>query len=402
MLGILNDIRVLELSNTVGGAFAAKLLADQGARVIKMEKPLEGDQSRHEPPFLGGDPDPEKSSLFLALNTNKRGITLNLESASGRQLLLRLVKDADLVIESFTPSYLDNLGVGFEAMLKVNPRVVLTSVTYFGQTGPYSQYHGDDLICQAMGGFLYGVTGFNDRAPMGTALYQMELTSGRNAANASMVALMQQKQGGLGQHVDVSVYESSVSVPGGAMYPYSFNGAVSRRPAADTAVLDGMHLKTKDGEATLTTAGTGGKPMETWAELLGAPALLDPRFKTRDARRTLWKEQFDVVQEKLLQWTNDDLMRETMARGLVIGLVLSTFQVVESEHLKARKFWVEIDHPVAGKFKYPGPGFLMDGANPLAGSMPAPLLGQHNVAVFCDQLGITKEDLGILVASGAV
>ena len=402
MLGILKDVKALEITNTVGGAFTAKLLADQGAGVIKVENPKEGDPARHEPPFLSAEPDPEQSSLFLAMNTNKRGITLNLESAAGRQLLLKLVKDIDLVIESFTPGYLNKLGVGFDALVKVNPKLVMTSVTYFGQTGPYAEWQGDELIAEAMGGFLYAVTGFNDRPPMGTALYQMELTAGRNAANATLVALMQQGQGGLGQHVDVSVYESAVSVPGNAIFPYSFNGTVARRAAADTAVVDGMHLKTKDGEVTLTTAGTGGKPMETWAELLDAPKLLDPRFKTREARRTLWKEQFDVVQEKLLNWTNDDLMRETMKKGLVIGLVLSTFQVVESEHLKARKFWVEIQHPKAGKFKYPGPGFSVNGENPLAGSTPAPLLGQHNVEIYCGKLGVSKEDLGILVASGAV
>lgn len=403
MFNILEDVKVLELSNIVGGAFCAKLLADQGAKVIKIEKPREGDQSRHEPPFLGGgDPDPEKSSLFLALNTNKRGTTLNLEDALGRDLLLKLMKDVDIVIESFIPGYLDKLGIGYEAMRHVNPKVILTSLTYFGQTGPYSQYHGDDLICQAMGGYLYAVTGFNDRPPMGTALYQMELTGARHAASATLAALMRQRQGHTGQHVDVGIYETAVSVPSGAVYPYSFNGTIQHRPAADTNVLDGMHLNTKDGEVTLTTAGTAGKPMETWSEFLGVPELLDPRFKTRNGRLKYWKEQYDVIQVKLLEWTNEDFMRETMSRGLVIGLVQSTFQVVESAHLKARDFWVEIDHPKAGKFKYPGPGFLMDGANPLAGSTPAPLLGQHNVQVYCDELGLSKEELGILTASGTV
>ena len=383
---------MLELSNSVAGACASEPLADQGASVIKIEPPQEGDFARHEPPFLS--PDPEQSSLFLATNTHKRGITLDSETKVGRELLLKLVQNTDPVIETFTPSYLEKLGADFRDLIEINPKLVMTSVTYFGQTGPYAKWHGDELTMEALGGFLYTVTGFNDHAPRGTALYQMELKAGRNAANATAVALMQQQMGGVpGQHVDVSIYASTVSVQP-SITAYSFNDTVGRRAGADTMVLDGMHLKTKDGEVTLATAGTAGKPMETWAEFLGTPEVLDPRFKTRERRRTLWKQQFDVVQEKLLNWTNDDLIRETTKKGLVIDLVLSTFRVVESEHLKACKFWVEIHHPTTGTFKYPGPSFQLDVENPLSDNTPAPLLGPHNAKVYCRQLGMSMEGPG--------
>ena len=402
MLGILDDVKVLELSNIVGGAFAAKLLGDQGAQVIKIEKPKEGDLSRYEPPFFGAVPDPEKSTLYLAMNTNKRGITLNLEDAAGRDLFLRLAQDMDVIIESYAPGYLDGLGIGFDAIHRVNPKAILSSLTYFGQTGPYAHYHGDDLVCQAMGGYLYAVTGTSDKPPMGTALYQMELTGARGASIATVAALLQKNQGGEGQHIDTSIMEAAVSTPGGLIQGYSYQGNIQRRGAGDTNVMDGMHLKTKDGEVTLTTAGTGGKPMETWAEFLGEPGLLDPKFQTRQGRLTHWQEQYDLVQSKLLQWENLDLMREATAKGLVIGLVQSTFQVIDSPHLKERKFWVEIDHPKVGKLRYAGPAFLIDGENPSADGVPAPLLGQHNVDVYCDELGVSREELGILTACGAV
>src|SRR4051812_43501689 len=167
MDGILSDVKVLELAHAPSGAFCAKLLADQGADTITVEPPGSGDPVRAEPPFIGGEPHPDQSTAFLALNTNKRGITLNLEAAEGRSLLLRLASDADIIIESFQPEHLTGLGLGYDTLKAQNPRLILVSITYFGQDGPYAQYTGSDLIAQAMGGFLYAVTGPADRPPMG-------------------------------------------------------------------------------------------------------------------------------------------------------------------------------------------------------------------------------------------
>lgn len=401
-LGILNDVHVLELSNIVSGAFCAKLLADQGAGTIKQETPGTGDPTRREPPFLGGVPDPERSSLFLAHNTNKRGITLNLKSAAGRELFARLVKHADVVIESFAPGYLGGLGMGHEAMRRLNPSIVLTSITYFGQSGPYAHYHGDDLICQAMGGYLYAVTGASDRPPMGTALYQMELTAARAAAIATLAAILQQQGRSPGQHIDVSVFEAAVSTPANLIQDYAFQGASPRRGEADNSVMDGMHLKTQDGEVTLTTRGTSGQPMQAWAAFLREPRLLDPKFQTPEGRGSSWRELLALVQPKLLAWNGQDLMREAAARRLVLGLVQSPLQVIESPHLAERGHWVELEHEAVGTLKYPGPAFLIDGSNPAVGGKAAPLLGEHNVEVYCGELGLTREELCVLAACGAI
>lgn len=402
MEGILSGVKVLELAHAPSGAFCAKLLADQGADAIKVEPPGEGDPLRHEPPFIGGEPHPDRSTTFLALNTNKRGVTLDMTQAAGRDLFLQLASSADVVIESFQPGRLAELGLAYETLNANNPKLILLSISYFGQHGPYAQYKGDDLIAQATGGFLYAVTGTADKPPMGTALQQMELTAGRNGVIAIMAALMQREQTGASAHIDISVMEAAIATPSGLVHPYSFTGRNPRRGSGDTNVMDGLHLPTRDGEVTLTTAGTGGKPMEVWSEFLGEPRLLDPKFATRVSRQENWEELRDLVAPKLKEWNNLDLMRETMARGLVIGLVQSPQQVVESPHLAERGYFVELEHPDVGALKYPGPGFFIDGANPMQTTRAAPRLGEHNAEVYGGQLGLTNETLSRLKTARVV
>src|SRR5688572_18908021 len=211
MDGILSELKVLELAHAPSGAFCAKLLADQGADTIKVEPPGAGDPARDEPPFIDGKPHPDRSTTFLALNTNKRGITLDVGQAAGRSLFLKLVSDADVIIESFPPGHLTSLGLGYETLKAENAKAILLSISYFGQHGPYAHYKGDDLIAQAMGGYLYAVTGRADQPPMGTALQQMELTAGRNGVIAIMAALMRRDRTGEGGHIDLSVMEAAIA-----------------------------------------------------------------------------------------------------------------------------------------------------------------------------------------------
>ncbi len=401
-MGILDDIKVLELTNNRSGAYCAKLVADQGADTLKVEPPGWGDQARHEPPFVGGEPHPDRGTLFLAFNTNKRSITLDLEQQAGRDLLLRLAANVDVVIESYPPGHLDQLGVGYSALKAANPGLVLVSITYFGQEGPYRDYQGNDLVAQATGGYLYAVTGSAHLPPMGTALEQMEITVARNGAIAIMMALFQRQETEEGQHIDLSTMEAAVSTPSGLLHPYSFTGRSPKRGGSDGNVMDGMHIPTKDGEVTLTTAGTGGRPMEAWAEFLEEPGLQDPKFASRRGRMENWEELYELVAPKLAQWNNLDLMQETMVRGLVVGLVQSPQQVVESPHLEERGYFVEMDHPEVGELKYPGPGFLIDGVNPMETRYPAPRLGEHNVEVYSGQLGLSLEELGVLRAARVI
>jgi crotonobetainyl-CoA:carnitine CoA-transferase CaiB-like acyl-CoA transferase len=402
MTGILSDIRVLELTHRPSGAFCAKLLADQGADTIKVEPPGWGDQARHEPPFIGGEPHPDRSTVFLAFNTNKRGVTLDIGQAAGRELFLQIVESADVVIESFPPGHLDQLGIGYGALKDINPRIILLSITYFGQDGPYAHYQGDDLVAQAMGGYLYAVTGSADRPPMGTALQQMEITAARNGAIAIMAALLDREETGEGAYIDLSVMEAAVSTPSGLIHPYTYTGRSPRRGGSDRNVMDGMHLPTRDGEVTLTTAGTGGRPMAAWAEFLEEPGLLDSKFATRQSRLENWEELHSLVAPKLARWNNLDLIKETMTRGLVIGLVQSPEQVAESPHLAERGYFVELDHPEVGRLNYPGPGFFIDGVNPVETARAAPRLGEHNTEVYSGELGLSTEELGLLRAARVI
>ena len=402
MPGILSELRVLELTHRPSGAYCAKLLADQGADTVKVEPPGWGDQARHEPPFIDEVPHPDRGTSYLAFNTNKRGITLDVEQAEGRELFERLAATADIILESYPPGRLAELGLGYEQLSQSNPGLILVSITYFGQDGPYAGYQGDDLVAQAMGGYLYAVTGSASQPPMGTALEQMEITAARNGAVAVMAALLRREQSGKGTHIDVSTMEAAASTPSGLIHPYTYTGRNPHRGGSDGNVMDGMHLPTLDGEVTLTTAGTGGRPMEAWAEFLEEPGLLDPKFASRGGRMEHWEELHGLVAPKLAQWTNLDLMRETMARGLVIGLVQTPQQVVESPHLEERGFFVEMDHARAGPLKYPGSGFFIDGENAMASARPAPRLGEHNVEILCGELGLTVRDLGLLRAARVI
>ena len=402
MPGILSDLRVLELTHRPSGAFCSKLLADQGADTIKVEPPGWGDQSRHEPPFIGDEPHPDRSSTFLAFNTSKRGISLDIEQAEGRNLFLRLAESADVIVESYPPGKLGELGMDYPTLSAANPRLVLVSITYFGQGGLYASHQGDDLVAQAMGGYLYAVTGSASMPPMGTALQQMEITAARNGAVAVMAALLRREQSEQGTHIDVSTMEAAVSTPSGLIHPFTYTGRNPHRGGSDGNVMDGMHLPTLDGEVTLTTAGTGGRPMQSWAEFLEEPGLLDPRFATRGGRMEHWEDLYALVAPRLAQWTNLDLMRETMARGLVIGLVQTPRQVVESPHLEERGFFVELDHPEAGPLLYPGPGFFMDGENAMDPARPAHRLGEHNAEILSGELGLSLRELGLLRAARVI
>jgi crotonobetainyl-CoA:carnitine CoA-transferase CaiB-like acyl-CoA transferase len=401
MLGLLDDVRVLELTNGLSGAFCAKLLADQGADTLKVELPGRGDPSRHEPPFIGGGPHPDRSALFLAFNTNKRSITLDVTTPTGRAVLLRLIAERDILIESFAPGYLADRGLDYNALRQVNPGLIMTSITPFGQTGPYRDYYGNDLIAQAMGGFLY-MTGKTDRPPMGTALAQMEIVAARNAVIAIMAALLQQRETGEGQPIDVSMMEAVVSTPPNFIHQFSFTGTIAGRGFGESAVLDGMHLATSDSPVTLTTAGTGGNPMETWAAFLNEPRLRDPKFSSRQGRVQHSEELLALVQGKLSQWKAHDFMKAAMDQRLVVGVVQNPEEVVNCPHLAERGSFAILDHPDVGTLQYPGAGFLVDGVNPVAGGRAAPRLGEHNAAIYGGELGLAPEELAMLRAEGVI
>ena len=371
------------------------MLADQGATVIKVES-LNGDPLRYDPPFLQTSSGELISSSFLSFNTNKFGITLDITQPEAAKICKELVNTCDICIESFEPGYLANLGLDHESLMATNDTLIMLSITYYGQTGPYAHYRADELTSQAIGGFLYAVTGSADKPPMGTVLNQMEITTARNGVVAIMAAVLNRDAQGVGSYIDLSTAESVVATPSQLIHPRSYTGRNPKRGGSDTNVMDGMHLPTKDGEVTLTTAGTGGKPMEVWSEFLDEPRLLDQKFSNRSGRLEHWEELYNLVAPKLMNWENIPLMEATMAQGLVIGLVQSPLQVLQSPHLSERGYFVYIDDPELGNLAYPGPGFFIDGENIMTSDRVAPRLGQHNDYIFTEVLKLSSgviEDL---------
>ena len=401
MEGILSDIRVLELGESPSVAFCGKLLADQGATVIKVES-LNGDPLRYDPPFLQTSSGELISSSFLSFNTNKFGITLDITQPEAAKICKELVNTCDICIESFEPGYLAHLGLDHESLMATNDTLIMLSITYYGQTGPYAHYRADELTSQAIGGFLYAVTGSADKPPMGTVLNQMEITTARNGVVAIMAAVLNRDAQGVGSYIDLSTAESVVATPSQLIHPRSYTGRNPKRGGSDTNVMDGMHLPTKDGEVTLTTAGTGGKPMEVWSEFLDEPRLLDEKFSNRSGRLEHWEELYNLVAPKLMNWENIPLMEATIAQGLVIGLVQSPLQVLQSPHLSERGYFVYIDDPELGNLAYPGPGFFIDGENIMTSDRVAPRLGQHNDYIFTEVLKLSSSVIEDLRSQDAI
>lgn len=402
MFTMLEDIKIIEVSNSLGGAACSKMLGDLGAEVLKVEPPGLGDPCRLEPPFLDGIVDLDRSGLFLAYNTNKKSITLNLEAKEGLELFLKLIPLVDVVVESYKVGHLDKLGAGYSALREINPRVILVSITPFGQMGPYKDFVSSDLVTQALGGHLI-TGGDSDREPMAFPDNQAAFITGRNSALATMAAVLHQRQTGEGQHVDISEVEAFAQV--WHANRYTFTGEISGRGSGGGQgnVMDSMHLQAQDGYVTLTTAGTSGADsMDAWADFFEEPLLKDPKWKSARVRRESWHELKDLVEGKLKQMKKYDFFQKAMEKRLVVGVVQSPEDIVNCPHLEFRGSLVQLNHPVVGELKYSGPGFLANNENTAAAGKAAPRLGEDNQEIFVNTLGLTTDQLGSLHTSGVI
>ena len=389
----LSDVKVLDLTRYIAGPYCTKLLADYGADVIKIERPGSGDPARSMGPFFKDDPHPEKSGLFMHLNTNKRSITLNLKSATGRKILKELVKGVDVLVENFSPRVMPSLGLSYEELEKVNPRLVMTSISNFGQTGPYRDFKASDLIIFGIGGAMYD-NGLPEREPTKKGGRVIEYQGGAHAATATMVALFIAKYQGIGQQVDVSLMETQMGTIDRRMsylLAYQYNGDVTPRmdPRAKTKYPQGVY-PCKDGYWRLWGYG----PLwQRFAKAVDMPELAtDPRFCTLEAQAK--PGHFDEFQGILIPYsmerTKEELVTKAQAAGILCGPINTTKDLLGDAQWRSREFWVEVEHPVVGKLTYPGAPVKAE-EMPWRVRRPAPLLGQHNQEVY-GGLGYTKED----------
>ena len=391
-LAPLDDVRVLDLSEGVAGPFATKLLAALGADVLKVERPGSGDVARSQPPFLGDDPHPEKSGLFLYLNTSKRSVTLDLEQATGRDLCRRLLAQADLVVEGFRPGRLAGWGLGYDALEAIRPGVVLVSVTDFGQDGPYRDWQSSDLVALALGGSLY-IAGSPDREPIKIGGQPAQFFAGLSAFSGAMIALHHRDATGEGQHVDVSLHEGIATAQEypGAAWAY-------KREIRERVNVNAPMFEVSDGYIGIMF------PQRSWprfCELIGHPELeTDPRFATHPLRRDHMDELRAVIDEWTVGRRKADLYHEAQEARVPVGYVCDAEDLTESPQYRHRGYFVEIDHPVAGRLTYPGmPLKLGDYEWRLE---RAPLLGEHNDEVYIDALGLSRDDLVRLRAAGVI
>jgi crotonobetainyl-CoA:carnitine CoA-transferase CaiB-like acyl-CoA transferase len=396
-LGLLDGIRVLDLGTEVSGPFCSKLLSDYGADVIKVELPGVGDSSRRTGPFVGDDPNPEKSIPFLYINTNKRGITLDPRTSSGRGLLEVLLQTADVLVENVPPAQAGELGLGYPGLAANNPGLVVTSITAFGQNGPYRDYSATDLVNCAFSGLMYH-TGDSDREPLHNALNQSLYVAGVNAAVATSAALFHRMATGRGQHVDVAAVECLAAHLVQPVPYYTYMGAIKgRRPVRGSGFEELMPAR--DGYVIPSVQGS--QPWATIAGLIGLEELQDPRFATGSGRIEYGEEVKQLLIQGLAEWDRKPLFVASGERRLVFGMAQDAGDLFDCQQLRERDFFVAVDHPVAGRAEYPGMGPRLSGGD-YEIRRPAPLLGQHNAEIYRDELGYSAQDLVVLRASGVI
>ena len=392
--GALEGIKVLDLTHHIAGPYCTKLLADFGADVLKVERP-EGDPSRRMPPFYHDETDIEKSLLFLYLNTNKRGVTLNLKSRQGIDMVKKLAQESDMVVENFSPRVMPGLGLGFETLKELNPSLVLVSISNFGQTGPYRDYRATDIVEYAMGGLMY-IFGTNQGTPLKHALHQAQFKAGTDSASAALMAMYHQRMTGEGQHVDVSIQECVASGLRDVIDNYTYTGGVRRRQPNHSGDLTRMRA-TSDGYILPNPGITARMNWNAVVEFLDAPELDDDKFRTASAQLANAEELGEVMDRTFLNKKKYEMFFGAHKLRFIYGIVQSPEEVMTDEQFKARGFFVDVNHPATGTLTYPGAPFNLDGT-PWEIRNPAPILGEHNREVWGEKFGYSDLELGQLRA----
>lgn len=413
----LSPYRVLDLTE-YGCLIGGKILGDLGADVIKIEPP-NGSPSRNIGPFYKDSADPEKSLFWKAYNTNKRGVTIDIEKADGQQLFKQLVKSADIVLESFPVGYMDDIGLSYTNLEEINPEIILTSITPFGQDGPKAHYKMSDLTCWASGGFMY-ITGDPDRAPLQISFPQAMLHGGAEAASASMTALWHRIKTGEGQCVDVSIQQcviwTTMNTTGywechNVDYPRA--GRHLRPPTGVKLTFAGIPCK--DGFVSCFLMGGGNQSMvahmKTIVEWMDEEGMAPDWLKDfnwvvdYDIMRVT-QETIDRVEESILNFfmtkTKAELYENAIQRRILLAPCSDVEDIRSNPQLEARHYWVEMDHPeLNDKLTYCGPP-IKDSEEQWQIKRLAPRIAEHNMEIFKDELGLSLDHIMILKQAGVI
>ena len=404
----LEGLTIVELGNFISAAYCTKLMADLGAQVIKVEQPGTGDEARSYGPFPDGQRDMERSGLFLHLNTNKFGITLDVRTKPGREILLALLKDADILVENNPPAMMDELSLDYDSLKVINRDLIMTSITPFGQTGPYRDYKAYALNSAAAGGVSLSA-GLPGREPIAPPVSIGHYQSGTLAATTTLAALLARPMLGRGQHIDISEAEMWATLHTGVMmHGYVVQNLKKMRTGYRTPGLfpNGI-LPCKDGYISLVTIK--GTHWKRFLELTGDGKIPDwyannPSYMGTYLRDVAAKYA-DEIEFSLSSWLMDHTKEEIFAlcreRDIPVAPVRTTDEVVNSAHLRERGYFVSVDHPVAGRFDYPGPPCRFS-KSPWQVVRPAPCLGQHNRDFYQGRLGYSDDRLAELEAAEVI
>ena len=401
--GILKGTRVIEWGDLVSGPWAARLLGDMGADVIKVEAPGVGDTARRVGPFPGDVPHPETSGLFLYLNINKRGITLDLSKAEGRRIFRELVNGADILVENHPPRVVEDLGLSYSAHKAQNPRLIMVSISPFGQTGPYRDYHGSELVLFHMGGIGYetptnDVTNLEEERPLKGPGYQAYFAGGWMAATCAMVALFHRELTGEGQHVDISEQEAIASTQRPKIAQYSYTGDVPSRAGSGIP----RFKPCKDGYVAGLNVQSDEIRWGRTVNLMENPEWSnDEMCATPESRRNNAAEIEALIMSWMMDYTKDELFRRGQDAGLWVFPVNTVADVYIAEQYRFRGFFQEVSHPLAGTYEYPGIPYSLSDLQP-AMLNRAPFLGEHNAEVVCRELKRTPEELVRLYQAGVL
>jgi crotonobetainyl-CoA:carnitine CoA-transferase CaiB-like acyl-CoA transferase len=387
--GALDGVRVLDLTRVLAGPFCTMMLADMGAEVIKIEVPKTGDDSRAFGPFLNGE-----SSYYMNLNRNKKGITLNLKGR-GKDIFLELVKKADIVVENYRPGTMEKLGLGYETLKKVNPRIVYAAVSGFGHYGPYKDRPGYDIIGQAMSG-LMSTTGWPGGEPTRTGTAMADVLAGLSVAIGILAALRYRDVTGIGQKVDVALVDSTVASMEIINQIYLIEKRLPQRIGnryESTYPYDSF--KAKDG--SLVIGAANDKLWQKLCEIMGKPEIATkPEFDNN------WKrvQSHEAVKAVVEAWTMtkpvSEVVEMLLAAGVPVAPINNIEQVVNDPHIAgAREMFVEVEHPKAGRMKIAGSHIKLSETKPGVRT-PAPLLGQHNEEVYTSLLDLSMEEIAAL------
>lgn len=377
----LEDLKVLDLGG-IATAYGTRLLADFGADVVLVEPPL-GDATRHLAPYAESVDEPENSLTFLAFNTNKRSIVLDINEDQDRVKLLNIIRNMDVVYESFKPGYLASIGLSYEEIKKINPSVILCSITPFGQTGPFSSYLGGDLHAEAMGGIMK-LQGDPSKAPSMSPAWLSYSLSGIHSVTGVMQAIFARIKNGSGQHVDVSMQESAAHILF-IVSQYGYNGAIAQRPGAGAGGGSGM-FECEDGYIGLSPIME--PQWERLVKWMEEPALEDPMFLDLRVRAENADFINFLVNEFTKKFTVDEFVEKAQSLRIPAAPVSTPAGLANNAHLLARDYFKKIDHPIIGEYTLPGqPGNFSE--TPSKISRPAPFLGQHTEEII-DQYSNVK------------